>query len=52
MASTLPRLAKQPTCGRHPIVAADVDANAIGPLLRTGIPQTPKSSADAAVLGP
>ena len=27
-----------------PLVAADVDANVIGPILRTGIPQTPKSS--------
>ena len=27
-----------------PLVSADVDANAIGPLLRVGIPQTPKSS--------
>lgn len=27
-----------------PLVAADVDANVIGPILRNGIPQTPKSS--------
>lgn len=27
-----------------PIVAADTDANTIGPILRNGIPQTPKSS--------
>ncbi len=27
-----------------PLVGADVDANLIGPLLRAGIPQTPKSS--------
>ena len=27
-----------------PLVAADVDANVLGPILRNGIPQTPKSS--------
>lgn len=27
-----------------PLVASDVDANVIGPILRNGIPQTPKSS--------